>query len=93
MGAPITQATASGNNVILVYPDRVELRGGWQGQKVEALGIKDVATVEVRGLVNCALVLTDNKGRVLRFEKLALPDARAVKAAVEQQKRTAGLYD
>jgi hypothetical protein len=93
LGAPITQATASGNNVILVYPDRVELRGGWQGQKLETLGIKDVSMVSVQGIVNCTLVIGTNAGRVLRLEKMALPDARRIKNAIEQQKRKAGLYE
>lgn len=92
MGAPITQATASGNNVVSVYPDRVELRSGWQGQNVEVLSIKEISEVSVSGLVNCTLTIESNTGRIYRLERMALPDARAVRAAVERQKRSAGLY-
>lgn len=93
MGAPIAQATASGNNVVAVYPDRVELRSGWKGQNVESLSIRDVSEVRISGLVNCILAIESNTGRIYRLERMALPDARAVKNAVERQKQTAGLYE
>ena len=93
MRAPITQATAHGNNVVGVYADRVELRSGWQGQNVESVSIKDVSTVRVQGLINCTLTITSNAGRVYQLERMALPDARAVKTAIERQKQKAGLYD
>lgn len=90
---PITQATAHGNNVVVVYADRVELRSGWQGQHVEALSIREVSAVRVRGMINCTLIIVDNAGRQHDLERMALPDARAVKAAIERQKLKAGLYD
>jgi hypothetical protein len=90
---PITQATARGNNVVAVYADRVELRSGWQGQRVEALSIRDVSAVRIRGLINCTLVIEDNAGRIYELERMALPDARGIKAAIERQKQKAGLYD
>ena len=93
MGAPITQATAHGNNVVGVYADRVELRSGWQGQNVEVVSIKDVSAVRIHGLINCTLTIVPNAGRAYQLERMALPDARAVKSAIERQKQTAGVYD
>jgi hypothetical protein len=90
---PITQATASGNNVVAVYADRVELHSGWQGQNVEALSIRDVSAVRIRGMINCTLIIVGNAGRQYELESMALPDARAVKAAIERQKQKAGLYE
>ncbi len=90
---PITQATAHGNNVVVVYADRVELRSGWQGQNVEALSIRDVSAVRIRGVINCTLVIVDNAGRVYELERMALPDARGIKSAIEHQKQQAGLYE
>ena len=93
MGAPITQATAHGNNVIGVFADRVEIRSGWQGQTVETVSIRDVSSVRIQGLINCTLTIENNAGRIYRFDRMALPDARGVKSAIERQKQTAGLYD
>ena len=93
LGAPITQATAHGNNVVGVYADRVELRSGWQGQNVESVGVKDVSAVRIHGLINCTLTIVTNAGRAYQLERMALPDARAVKIAIERQKQTAGAYD
>lgn len=93
MGAPITQATAHGNNVVGVFADRVEIRSGWQGQNVETVSIRDVSAVRIQGLINCTLTIENNSGRVYRLDRMALPDARAVKTAIERQKQTAGLYD
>ena len=93
MEPPITQATARGNNVVGVFADRVELRSGWQGQNVETLSIRDVSAVRIRGLINCTLVIVDNAGRVYELERMALPDARGVKSAIERQKQKAGLYE
>jgi hypothetical protein len=90
---PITQATAHGNNVVAVYGDRVELRSGWQGQNVESVTIKDVSGVRIQGLVNCTLTIMTNAGRVYRLDRMALPDARGVKNAIERQKQKAGLYE
>ncbi|MDF2703231.1 MAG: hypothetical protein K0S10_2177 [Rubrobacteraceae bacterium] len=90
---PITQATARGNNVVAVYADRVELRSGWQGQHVEAISIRDVSAVRIRGVINCALTILDNNGRHFELQRMALPDARAVKAAIERQKQKASTYE
>jgi hypothetical protein len=90
---PITQATAHGNNVVAVYADRVELRSGWQGQHVEPVSIKDVSAVRIRGVINCTLIILDNAGRIYELERMALPDARGVKSAIERQKQKAGLYE
>jgi hypothetical protein len=90
---PITQATAHGNNVVLVYADRVELRSGWLGQHVEPVSIKDISAVSVRGLINCTLTIVTNAGRVYGLERMALPDARSIKTAIERQKQKAGLYE
>lgn len=91
--APITQATGHGNHIVAVYPDRVEIRSGWQGQNVEAVGLRDVSGVNVRGLVNCTLTITSNTGRVHELTRMALPDARRIKNAIEGQKNKAGLYE
>ena len=93
MGPPITQATAHGNNVVGVYADRVELRSGWQGQNVESVSIKDVSAVRIHGLINCTLSIVTNAGRAYQLERMALPDARAIRNAIEQQKQKAGTYD
>ena len=90
---PITQATAHGNNVVIVYADRVELRSGFQGQHLETISIKGVANVHIQGWVNCTLILESNAGRVYRLDRMALPDARGVKAAIEHQKQNAGIYE
>jgi len=50
----------------------------------------DVAT---RGVINCTLTVELNDGRRMTVDHMALPDARQVKAAIENQKRTAGLYE
>ena len=81
------------NNVINVYSDRVEIRTGWQSQNADSLGLKQIANVSVRGLVNCTLTIEVNDGRRLAVERMALPDARQVKAAIESQKQKAGLYE
>jgi hypothetical protein len=81
------------NNVINVYSDRVEIRTGWQSQNADSLGLKQIANVSIRGLVNCTLDIEVNDGRHLHVERMALPDARQVKAAIESQKQKAGLYE
>ena len=87
-------AQGAGNNgVINVYPDRVEFRTGWNSENTDSLGLKQIANVSIRGLVNCTLTIEVNDGRHLDVERMALPDARQVKAAVEAQKRKAGLYE
>jgi hypothetical protein len=90
---PITQATAHGNNVVIVYADRVELRSGWLGQHVEPVSIKDVSAVRIQGLINCTLTIVTNAGRIYGFERMALPDARSIKTAIERQKQKAGIYE
>jgi hypothetical protein len=91
--APITQATAHNNTIVAVFDDHVEVRSGWQSQNVESLGLKQVSTVAIRGVVNATLTLETNTGRVLQLNRMALPDARKVKQAIERQKQRAGLYD
>ena len=81
------------NNVINVYTDRVEIRTGWQSQNADSLGLKQIANVSIRGLVNCTLTIEVNDGRRLAVERMALPDARQVKAAIESQKQKAGLHE
>lgn len=92
MEQPVTQATAH-NNTIAVYPEKVEIRSGWRGQIVETIRLREVSEVGIRGFVNVTLTIETNTGRVYRLERMALPDARQVKKAVEQQKRRAGLYE
>jgi hypothetical protein len=84
---------AGNNSVINVYPDRVEFRTGWNSENADSLGLKQIANVSIRGLVNCTLTIEVNDGRRLDVERMALPDARQIKAAVEAQKRKAGLYE
>jgi hypothetical protein len=87
-------AQGAGNNgVINVYPDRVEFRTGWNSENADSLRLKQIANVSIRGLVNCTLTIEVNDGRRLNVQRMALPDARQVKAAVEAQKQKAGLYE
>lgn len=90
MGLPIVEAAAHTNHVVSVYPDRVEIRSGWQGQKVEDINLRDIESVATRGLVNCTLTITSNTGRVFELRNMALPEAREIKRAVETQKQRAG---
>ena len=92
MEAPITQATARNNTIVAVYPDRVEVRTGWQSQNTESFNLREIS-VTTKGLVNATLKIETNKGRVLELTRMAPPDARRVRNAVESQKRLAGLYD
>jgi hypothetical protein len=91
--APVTQATGHNNTIVGVYPDRVELKSGWQSQNVESVGLRDITTLGIKGVVNVTLTIETNTGRVYQLNRMALPDARKVKSAVEQQKRRAGLYE
>ena len=93
MEAPITQATAHNNTIVVVFPDRVEIRRGWQSQNVESLDLREVAIVATKGYVNATLKLETNGGRVLELTRMALPDARRVKNAIESRKHLAGLYE
>lgn len=89
----LAQGTGSHNNVVNVYPDRVELRDEWQGRNIFSVGLKQIATVYIRGLINCTLTIEINDGRRINVGHMALPDARQIKAAIEGQKKTAGLYE
>lgn len=89
----LAQGTGSRNNVVNVYPDRVELVDGWQNRSISSVGLRQIATVSIRGLINCTLTIEINDGRRLSVERMALPDARQIKAAIEDQKRKAGLYE
>jgi hypothetical protein len=91
--APITQATGHNNTIVGVYADRVELKSGWQSQNIESVGLRDIAAVGIKGFVNVTLTIQTNTGRVYQLNRMALPDARKVKNAVEQQKLKAGLYE
>jgi hypothetical protein len=89
---PIAQGTGTGNKVLTVYPDRVVLSPGFRGQNT-SVGLKQIASVSIRGWVNCTLTLEINDGRRLNVERMALPDARQIKAVIERQKRMAGLHE
>ncbi|MDP9479093.1 MAG: hypothetical protein M3R38_26005 [Actinomycetota bacterium] len=93
MEGPITQATGHNNTIVGVYADRVELKSGWQSQNVHSVDLRDVATLSIKGVVNVTLTIQTNTGRVYQLSRMALPDARRVKNALEQQKRKAGLYE
>lgn len=93
MGLPIVQAAAHTNHVVSVYPDRVEIRSGWQGQIIEDINLRDIATITTRGIINCVLTITNNKGQIFELRNMALPEARQVKNTIETQKQRAGLYD
>lgn len=93
MEAPITQATGHNNTTVAVFADRVELRSGWQGQNVENVGLREVSAVEIKGLISVTLSIQTNKGRVYQLSRMALPDARRIRANIETQKMKAGLYE
>lgn len=90
---PLAQGTGSRNNVINVYPDRIELWNGWQNQNIFSVRLREIATVSISGLVNCTLSIEINDGRHLTVDRMALPDARQVKTEIERQKTKAGLYE
>ena len=90
---PITQATGHNNTIVGVYEDRVELKSGWQSQNVESVGLRDVAIVGIKGLVNVTLTIQTNTGRVYHLNRMAFPDARRIKNAIEHEKRRASLYE
>ena len=69
MSRSTTQATAH-NNIVAVFADHVEVKSGWQSQNVETLGLKQVATGTIRGLVNATLSLETNTGRVLQLNRI-----------------------
>ena len=89
-----TLAQGAGTNVVVnVYPDRVEFVSGWQGQTIVAVSLRQVVDATVRGVINATLIVETNDGRRMNVERMALPDARQIKTAIEQQKKTAGLYE
>jgi hypothetical protein len=90
---PITQATGHNNTIVAVYADRIDIKTGWRSQNVESVGLRDVALIGIRGLVNVTLTIETNTGRVYRMNRMALPDARRIKNTFEQQKSRAGLYE
>jgi hypothetical protein len=90
---PITQATGHNNTIVAVYADRIDIKSGWRSQNVESIGLRDVALIGIRGLVNVTLTIETNTGRVYRLSRMALPDARRIKNTFEEQKRRAGLYE
>jgi hypothetical protein len=91
--SPVTQATGHNNHIVSVYADRVELRTGWQSQNVERVGLREVALISIKGLVNVTLTIETNTGRIYQLNRMALPDARRIKNTFEHQKRRAGLYE
>ena len=93
MEGPITQPTCHNNTIVAVYADRIDIKTGWRSQNVESVGLRDVALIGIRGLVNVTLTIETNNGRVYRMNRMALPDARRIKNTFEQQKSRAGLYE
>jgi hypothetical protein len=90
---PITQATGHNNTIVAVYADHIDIKTGWRSQNVESVGLRDVALIGIRGLVNVTLTIETNTGRVFRLNRMALPDARRIRNTFEGQKRKAGLYE
>lgn len=89
----VAQATGSNNNIVEVYPERMEFHSGWQNHQTETLSLRDVSTVSIKGLVNCTLTVGTNKGRQIQIQRLALPEARSIKSAIDAQKQRASLYE
>ena len=90
---PLAQGAGSRNSVVNVYPDRVVVRDGWQNRETFSVGLREVVGVSLRGLVSCTLTIEVNDGRRFAVERMAPPDARQVKAAIERQKGKASLYE
>ena len=87
-------AQGTGTNIVVsVYQDRVEFVSGWQGQNIVAVNLRQVVDSTVRGIINATLVVETNDGRRIEVGRMAPPEARRIKAAIEQQKKTAGLYE
>lgn len=93
LGLPIVEAAAHTNHVVSVYPDRVEIRSGWQGQTIEDINLRDIESAATRGIVNCTLTIVTNTGQRHELRNMALPEARQIKSAIETQKQRAGLYE
>ncbi len=93
MEGPIIQATGHNNTIVAVYGDRIEIKTGWQFHNTESVGLRDVALITIKGLINVTLTIETNTGRVYQLNRMALPDARRIKNTFEQQKQRAGLYE
>ena len=91
--SPVAQASGDQNNIVEVYGDRVELHSGWQNQRTETLSLRDISHVSIKGWVNCTMTIQTNKGRQHQISRMALPEAREVKTAIESRKLKAGLYE
>ncbi|MDN5697014.1 MAG: hypothetical protein L0G70_03440 [Rubrobacter sp.] len=90
---PVAQASGSQNNIVEVYSDRVELHSGWQNQSTETLSLRDISQVTIKGWVNCTLTIQTNKGRQHQMSRMAMPEAREIKSAIDSCKLKAGLYE
>jgi hypothetical protein len=55
--------------------------------------MRKVTSVQIQGWVNCTLTIESNTGRLYKLDRMALPDARGVKAAIERQKEKASTYE
>ena len=89
---PVAQGTGGGVAVV-VYPDRVELGGRSRSREGAYVRLGQIACVRVRGLINCSLTIEVTEGRPLGVDKMALPDARQIKAEIEHHKRASGLWE
>ena len=88
----MAQGTGGGVAVV-VYPDRVEFGSRSHRRDGASVRLGQIACVRVRGLVNCSLTIEVTEGRPLGVESMALPDARRIKAEIENQKRSTGLWE
>jgi len=89
---PVAQGTGGGVPVV-VYPDRVEFGSRSHSRDGASVRLGQVACVRVRGLVNCSLTIEVTEGRPFGVENMALPDARQIKAEIENHKRMSGLWE
>jgi hypothetical protein len=55
--------------------------------------MREVTSVHIQGWVNCTLTIESNTGRLYKLDRMALPDARSVKSAIERQKEKASIYE
>lgn len=79
--------------MVNVYHDRVEFVSGWQGQTIVSVNLRQVVGATVHGVINATLSVETNDGRHIDVGRMAPPDARQIKAAIERQKKTAGIYE
>ena len=89
--SPIAQGTGGG--AVSVSPNRVECTSGWQSQNIFSVELEQIASVDVRGLIDCTLTVEFNEGRRLNVVDMAFPEALEVKAAIERQKSMAGPWE